>query len=206
LIESASVRKRFFHFLNLFMKAEVLEAIIRFTDHAHGEQMRKYTPERYIVHPVRVMQICQQYSHDPALLAAALLHDVLEDTPVTQDEIRTFLLTQLSHEDCDRAIRYVIDLTDVYIKTNYPGMNRNIRRKKEAERLAHVTPEAQTIKYADIMDNSVDILHHDRHFGYQYLKEAQVILSKMNDGHRILHERALHTVKECLDKVPKVSL
>src|SRR5687768_12964807 len=124
------------------MKAEILEAIIRFTDHAHGEQMRKYTPERYIVHPVRVMQICQQYSHDPALLAAALLHDVLEDTPVTKEEVKDFLKTQLSLEDTERAILYVVDLTDVYIKKNYPRMNRRTRREKEAERLSRANPEA----------------------------------------------------------------
>jgi guanosine-3',5'-bis(diphosphate) 3'-pyrophosphohydrolase len=188
------------------MKAEILEAIIRFTDHAHGEQMRKYTPERYIVHPVRVMQICQQYSHDPALLAAALLHDVLEDTPVTKEEVKDFLKTQLSLDDTERAILYVVDLTDVYIKKNYPRMNRRTRREKEAERLSRANPEAQTIKYADIMDNSVDIVQHDRDFGYVYLKEAQMILEKMKDGHPVLYERAVHTVKECIEKVHKVDV
>lgn len=55
---------------------EVLEQIRDFADKAHGEQMRKYTPERYIVHPVRVMKICREYTDDITVLAAALLHDV----------------------------------------------------------------------------------------------------------------------------------
>ncbi|MGN6567929.1 MAG: hypothetical protein ACTHJ0_08255 [Flavipsychrobacter sp.] len=36
-----------------------LEEVIAFADKAHGSQMRKYTPERYIVHPIRVMELCR---------------------------------------------------------------------------------------------------------------------------------------------------
>jgi (p)ppGpp synthase/HD superfamily hydrolase len=60
---------------------KILAAITDFADIAHGSQMRKYTPERYIVHPARVMRLCQEYTDDVTVLAAALLHDVLEDTP-----------------------------------------------------------------------------------------------------------------------------
>jgi guanosine-3',5'-bis(diphosphate) 3'-pyrophosphohydrolase len=186
------------------MRAVVLESIIRFTDQAHGEQLRKYTHDRYIVHPVRVMQTCQQYSHDPAVLAAALLHDVLEDTPVTKETIQEFLLTQLTLEETDRAIQYVVELTDIFIKANFPGMNRKKLKEKEAERLSLVSPEAQTIKYADIMDNSVNIVFHDQNFGYIYLKEAEAFLSKMTKGNPVLRERAIHMVKECMDKVHKI--
>jgi len=183
------------------MKAETLEAIIRFTDNAHGNQMRKYTDERYIVHPIKVMQTCQQYSHDPALLAAAVLHDVLEDTPVTEAEIGSFLTVHLSADDTARALLYVVELTDVYIKKKFPRMNRHTRKEKEADRLSRVSGEAQTIKYADIMDNSVNIVLHDRDFGFRYLKESQMFLDVMRKGHPVLYERSLHTVKECMEKV-----
>jgi len=68
-----------------------LQTIIDFADKAHDEQTRKYTPERYIVHPVRVMKICQPYTTNKAMLAAAILNDVLEDTPVTPEEMHAFL-------------------------------------------------------------------------------------------------------------------
>jgi (p)ppGpp synthase/HD superfamily hydrolase len=74
---------------------EILQQVRDFADKAHGGQMRKYTPERYIVHPVRVMNICREYTSDVTILAAALLHDVIEDTPVKKEEIREFLLTLL---------------------------------------------------------------------------------------------------------------
>jgi (p)ppGpp synthase/HD superfamily hydrolase len=186
------------------MKAETLEAVIRFTDHAHGDQMRRYTHERYIVHPVRVMQICQQYTHDPAILTAALLHDVLEDTPVSAEAIAEFLDTILSSSEKERAMRYVVELTDVYVRKDYPEMNRQTRRRKEAERLSVVSGEAQTIKYADIMDNSVCYVLHDQEFGYVYLKESKIAIEAMRDGHPALRERALHTVTECMEKVKKI--
>ncbi|MBD0255325.1 MAG: metal-dependent phosphohydrolase, partial [Cytophagales bacterium] len=50
-----------------------LTTITAFADRAHGQQMRRYTPERYIVHPVRVMELCREYTTDEAVLAAALL-------------------------------------------------------------------------------------------------------------------------------------
>ena len=70
---------------------DVLEKIKDFADRAHGDQKRKYTPDRYIVHPVRVMNICREYTNDISVLAAALLHDVLEDTATTKNEIKDFM-------------------------------------------------------------------------------------------------------------------
>ena len=95
---------------------KILLQIKDFAGKAHGEQMRKYTLERYIVHPVRVMEMCGQYTNDITILSAALLHDVLEDTPVTKEDIHEFLLTLMDPTQAERTIRMVIDLTDVFIK------------------------------------------------------------------------------------------
>ena len=71
---------------------KILNAITEFADRAHGEQMRKYVPDRYIVHPIRVMKLCREYTNDVATLSAALLHDVLEDTATTGEEIEQFIM------------------------------------------------------------------------------------------------------------------
>jgi (p)ppGpp synthase/HD superfamily hydrolase len=47
---------------------QILKQIIAFVDQAHGDQTRKYTPDRYVVHPVRVMRICQKYTDDLPVL------------------------------------------------------------------------------------------------------------------------------------------
>lgn len=53
---------------------------------AHHNQFRK-SGEAYIVHPVLVASIVASITGDEAMVIAALLHDVVEDTPITIDEI-----------------------------------------------------------------------------------------------------------------------
>lgn len=38
--------------------SEIINKIIEFADKAHGDQTRKYTSDKYIVHPIRVMETC----------------------------------------------------------------------------------------------------------------------------------------------------
>jgi guanosine-3',5'-bis(diphosphate) 3'-pyrophosphohydrolase len=171
-----------------------------FAEIAHGNQKRRFSDQPYIVHPVRVMKICQEYTDDITVHAAALLHDVLEDTNVTESELGVFLNGIMNKTDAEKTLKQVVELTDVFIKANFPRMNRNQRRGKEAERLSTVSGEAQTVKYADIIDNT-DITFNDPDFARVYLKESQLILEKMNQGHPDLHQRAIAQVADCLNRV-----
>jgi len=173
---------------------EILEQIKNFADEAHGEQTRKYTSDRYIVHPVRVMNICKEYTNDISILAAALLHDVLEDTPTTKIEIENFLMKLMDAKQTEKTVELVEELTDVFVKKDYPGWNRHKRKEKEAERLSTICSEAQTVKYADIMDNCAEIVDHDIGFAGIYLHECLAILKKINKGDQRLYKRAVETV------------
>ncbi|WP_228410993.1 HD domain-containing protein [Chryseobacterium taklimakanense] len=95
---------------------EILAKITDFGDQAHGEQLRKYAPDRYMVHPVRVMEKLKSYTDDITILAAALLHDVLEDTPVTRSQMQDFLETLLTAPQAERTAELVVELSDVYVK------------------------------------------------------------------------------------------
>jgi (p)ppGpp synthase/HD superfamily hydrolase len=182
---------------------EVLEQIRDFADKAHGEQMRKYTPERYIVHPVRVMKICREYTDDITVLAAALLHDVLEDTPVTQEDIHDFLLGLMEREKAERTVGLVVELTDVYVKEDYPQWNRRKRKERETLRLEKTSADSQTVKYADIIDNSAEIINHDTEFAPLFLHECRAILKKMTMGNPELYKRAVETVDKCIAQLPR---
>jgi (p)ppGpp synthase/HD superfamily hydrolase len=71
------------------MYAPVVEAALIFAARAHARQKRKGTDVPYIVHPVGVMLTLQAAGEtDPELLAAALLHDTLEDAGVTLETLR----------------------------------------------------------------------------------------------------------------------
>lgn len=179
---------------------ELLRKVKEFADQAHGEQMRKYTPERYIVHPERVMLICREYTTDIPVQAAALLHDVLEDTPVTESEIANFLTGLMPEDKTRKTVELVVELTDVYIKDDYPHLNRRSRKELETARLAKTSAAAQTIKYADLIDNAFDIIKHDPQFGRKFISEARNLLKHMEKGNAELRERALKTLDKLSGK------
>lgn len=182
---------------------EILDKITDFGDRAHGEQLRKYAPDRYMVHPVRVMRTLQHHTKDLAVLAAALLHDVLEDTPITEDEILQFLNTVMDTEDAERALRYTVELTDVFIKIDYPRLNRRTRKAKEVKRLSQISPEAQSIKYADILDNASEISVNDPDFARVYLNESMAILKALDKGNAEIRQQAEEMVTRGLAKLKR---
>lgn len=180
---------------------KILKEIEEYADRSHGNQMRKYAPDRYIVHPKRVMENCLNHTDDITVLAAALLHDVLEDTPVKQKEMRAFLETKMSAEQADKTMKLVVDLTDVYIKKDYPRLNRKARKKKELERLKKTHPDSQTIKYADIIDNAKEIITADPDFAKVFLNECRVNLEELDKGNPQLYKEAVAIVQEGLKAV-----
>lgn len=65
---------------------KLVEAAYKMAEKAHANQIRK-TGEAYIQHPLHVCLTLAQLHLDPATLAAAFLHDIIEDTPSTYTEI-----------------------------------------------------------------------------------------------------------------------
>jgi guanosine-3',5'-bis(diphosphate) 3'-pyrophosphohydrolase len=181
-------------------KGEIIEKVKMFADEAHGDQMRKYANERYIVHPIRVMEIVREYSQEIPLLAASLLHDVLEDTEVTPEQLKYFLDSVMSQEDSNRTFKLVNELTDEFVKANYPKLNRRTRRTKESERLQEASAEAHTVKYADIIDNVNDISEQDTDFALVYIRESKQLLSHITKGNPELYSRATGVVNEALQQ------
>jgi guanosine-3',5'-bis(diphosphate) 3'-pyrophosphohydrolase len=180
---------------------EILDKVKDFADKAHGDQTRKYTPERYIVHPIRVMNICREYTDALPVLAASLLHDVLEDTAVTSRDMNQFLVTLLGPQQAARTTKLVEELTDIYTKKNYPNWNRRKRKAKEAERIEKLSPESQTIKYADIIDNCKEIVEYDPEFAGVFIRECRSLLKKMLKGDQELYRIACNTVDECIRRL-----
>lgn len=66
---------------------ELLNKAICFSVERHSGAFRKGTNKPYIVHPLETMQILAKMTDDVQLWAAGVLHDVLEDTDTTVDEL-----------------------------------------------------------------------------------------------------------------------
>lgn len=69
------------------MKENLIHKAVEFATKKHAGQVRKGTNIPYIVHPYDVMQLLKQYNCKEEVIVAGLLHDVLEDTNTTKEEL-----------------------------------------------------------------------------------------------------------------------
>jgi (p)ppGpp synthase/HD superfamily hydrolase len=148
--------------------------------HAAVGQKRKYTGEPYIVHPAEVAKIVAGVSGaTPDMVAAAWLHDVVEDTGCTITDI---------HMGFGADIASLVSwLTDVSKPEDGP---RWYRKKMDREHTAQAPAEAQTIKLADLISNSKSIMAHDPKFAKVYLEEKRLLLEVLTKGDPGLHAEA----------------
>lgn len=154
--------------------------------HEYVGQLRKYTNEPYINHPVEVMEILYRYGiKNFGILQAALLHDVVEDTPISIGCI---------NEAFDVYVcEMVRDLTDISKPTDG---NRAYRKAIDREHISRGMPSSKTIKLADLISNSRSIVKHDPKFAKVYLPEKRLLLGVLEEGDARLWEECDRILRE----------
>lgn len=178
------------------MKPLVTSASI-FAAYAHTGQTRKYTGEPYFQHVEAVAKMVMMTRNaTPEMIAAAYLHDVVEDTGTTYADVL--------NKYGDPVADYVWRLT----ATVWPGPfearpNRAFRMAHERRRLADSPAEVQTIKLADIIDNTATIVQYDPSFAPLYLREKLELLAVMTKGDADLYERAFAQITGEMKKCQK---
>lgn len=147
--------------------------------HASTGEKRRYTGEPYIVHPAAVVALLKEHGHqDPVLLASAWLHDVVEGTEVELSEIRAAFGAEVAE--------YVGLLTDDPLEVG----PRRVRKARTVARLGAAPAPVQTIKLADLIDNTKTIVQHDPGFARIYLGEKEELLGALRQGDARLQEEA----------------
>lgn len=154
----------------------------RFATRAHREagQKRKFTGEPYIVHPASVVKLLQSINPTEEMIAAAWLHDVVEDTGVTLETIDALFGAEVG--------QYVEMLTDV--RTRRTGGSRIDRKNANLIHSAQANAEAQTIKLCDLIDNARDVVVRDPIFAREYILEMKRLLSVLTAGDQVLYAQA----------------
>lgn len=144
-----------------------------FAKHAHESinQRRKYTNEPYINHLRNVVNIISKVPHDELMLSAAWLHDTVEDTYITIEDINKKFGSEIS--------TLVYMLTDISKKEDG---NRIRRKNMDLIHLSHASSQAKTIKLADLIDNSESIIQYGCEFSKIYLVEISRLLRVLSDG------------------------
>ena len=119
-----------------------------FAAQKHRDQRRKDKhASPYIIHPISVaLEIAQTGGvDDPEILAAALLHDTIEDTETTPEELE---------EQFGKQVRkYVLEVTDD------KDLLKNERKEKQIEHAETLSKGAVLIKLGDKISNVTDIIY-----------------------------------------------
>ncbi|ADP10772.1 metal dependent phosphohydrolase [Erwinia sp. Ejp617] len=153
--------------------------------HADAGQRRKYTGEPYIVHPAAVVALVRSVSHTEEMLAAAWLHDTVEDTASTVNDIRRHF---------GGTIASLVEM--LTNRGDTAGQNRVARKVAHFHHTLQASPEAQTIKLADIIDNTRSIVHYDPQFAPVYLIEKRVQIALLTAGNAALLQQAKQIVEQ----------
>ncbi|MDZ7276678.1 HD domain-containing protein [Pantoea eucrina] len=158
--------------------------------HAAAGQRRKYTDEPYIVHPAAVVELVRSVTDDDAMLAAAWLHDTVEDTSNT--------LLDIERHFGARVAQLVAMLTD---NAQPAAKNRVARKLAHFQHTAEASPDAQTIKLADIIDNTRAIVQYDPDFARIYLVEKKIQIQLLKQGSPALWQQANQSITQGLHQL-----
>lgn len=169
--------------------------VLDFAKKWHGDQKRKYTGEPYWHHVKEVTEIVKTSEyHNEDMVYMAYLHDVLEDTEATIDDIyklfRDYPNTK-HYSVAETVVQGVCGLTD---KSKPNDGNRAHRKEIDRRHLSAQTWRVKTVKCADIISNTKDILANDKKFSLTYIPEKIALLQVLNDSGFDLYMRACYEV------------
>lgn len=135
-----------------------LMTAIKFAAKKHHSQLRKdsYTP--FIVHPLVVAITTAKLTKKEDNLIAAVLHDVIEDTKTSFEEIENMFGSKVSN----LVKELTHDLT--------PNISKDVRKLKSIEKIKHLSKPAALIKYCDILCNNQELLIQLKEEGASFIK------------------------------------
>jgi hypothetical protein len=171
---------------------DLVQRAMRYAINAHRriDHRRKYSDQPYDAHLQAVAEIVASASDDPLCIAAAWLHDSVEDTPATFADIERHFGLELT--------QLVRELTDI---SRPSDGNRATRKAIDLRHLAEASPRAKTVKLADLIDNCQDICKQDTRFAKVYLLEARALLGILQTGHPQLLKRAHRELEKCAQRL-----
>ncbi|EPG3568351.1 HD domain-containing protein [Providencia rettgeri] len=151
---------------------DLVKKALTFATDYHQGQKRKYTNEDYINHPIEVSKLVARLSLSTnEMIAAAVLHDVVEDTSATIEDIKAKFGFHVAY--------LVSGLTNIKFE-HKTKLNRNSRYGMNAAKLFFLNDyEIYTVKIADIINNISNVLECDRSFAIPYLAEKKYLFDSI---------------------------
>ena len=130
---------------NKYLNTELLDRAIIFAVKAHADTERRGKGYPYIVHPMEAVEIVATMTADQELLAAAILHDTVEDTEVTVEQLRA--------EFGERVASLVADESDVMPEGMTEEASWHQRKQAAIDRLSKASHDAKMVALGDKLSN-----------------------------------------------------
>ena len=127
------------------LDTSLLDRAIIFAVRAHAGTERRGKGFPYIVHPMEAVEIVATMTRDQELLAAAALHDTMEDTDTTVDQIR--------EEFGDRIASLVASESDTMPEGVSEEDSWHARKQAAIDRLARASHDAKIVALGDKLSN-----------------------------------------------------
>lgn len=131
--------------MNPPLNTDLVDKAILFATNAHHGTERRGKGFPYIIHCLEAMTIVATISRDPELLAAAVLHDTIEDTDVTINELRINF--------GDRITNLVIAETDMKKTSDGKSLTWQERKLRDIKNLKNESRDAKIVTLGDKLSN-----------------------------------------------------
>lgn len=136
---------------NKYIDSDLLDRAIIFAVKAHHNTERRGKGFPYIVHPLEAVEIVSTITTDQELLAAAALHDTIEDTDVTVEQIRAEFgdrVAELVHDESDQIDGVLFDA-----EKGDEAATWHARKQAAIDRLAAASYDAKVVAMGDKLSN-----------------------------------------------------
>lgn len=130
---------------NKQLDTSLLDRAVIYAVNAHAGTERRGKGFPYIVHPMEAVEIVATMTPDQELLAAAVLHDVVEDTNVTVEDLRKAFGDRIAH--------LVEEESDKFVEGVSEADSWHDRKQAAIDRLAAASREAKMVALGDKLSN-----------------------------------------------------
>ena len=154
---------------------KILDEVLRFAITAHQGVERRGKSYPYIVHPIEAVAIVATITNDQELLAAAALHDVVEDTEYTIEDIRD--------KFGDRIAELVEQESDLVIDGKSESETWIQRKEFAINRLKNLSYDAKVVAIGDKLSNARAMLYDYEDVGEKLWDKFHVSDPKLHKWH-----------------------
>jgi len=151
----------------------VFDEALQFAARAHCGMVRKGTHTPFVTHPMEAAVVAAEVTDDPAMLAAAVLHDTVEDTCVTLGEIE------------EKFGKRVMELVDCLTEEDVPGVapekSWDARKERAVERISAANSDVKLLALADKLSNMRSMVR-------EYAKCGEELWTRFHQTDKSRHE------------------